>query len=77
MDRAEKALAVAAGAGLLMEVKEHFKAGNSGQSKVWPGVKVSFFSSVMLWMLYKWYKKQQIANVKKRHFFPKNTVSLF
>jgi sulfite reductase alpha subunit-like flavoprotein len=30
---------------------------------VWPGMKMTFFSSVMLWMLYKWYKKRQLTDV--------------
>ncbi len=65
MERAEKALAVTAGAGLLMEFRKYLKTGYSGHSKIWPGIKVSFFSSVMLWMLYKWYKKkQELENVK-------------
>ena len=62
----DRALAVTAkaGDGILMEVKSHLRNGNSGvSSKIWPVVKASFFSSVMLWMLYKWYKKQQLANV--------------
>ncbi|CAF0770517.1 unnamed protein product [Brachionus calyciflorus] len=62
MDTSEKLLTAASSVGLLMELKSQLRNGSGLKDlKLWPGIKLTFFSSVILCMFVKWLKKRKIT----------------
>jgi hypothetical protein len=79
METPEKLLTAISGIGLLFEFKNHLLTTNQQQQSslsMWPGIKLTFYSSMLLLMAYKWYTSGNVKQNRRINSSPKSDVKI-